>query len=771
LISERSGLIEPISVRFLVDLLRSHGYDSNLFPLWGKSVTAESWKAGDFVIILEKHDTHRKGEVSNEPIPLVGVISEVSLLNRRESGTVNVDLPNGGTKRFNVSSLVHTTFHHMHLALENMNILVSKPEGKSNRLRSRKKPSVVEGRETLSECESNLTSDARPSAVAAIEKKLAPVTMMDKTTLKSVMNDCKRKSTLARLFSAGLSDSILSAIELAHSEGADVASLASLGALCVAVCQQLFGGVSGENTSCDSDASASESLPDETDAPDDNNAFDSIFSTAGSLRSIQSTLSSRQGQFIASNAVDLRELVRDLGIGADQRRSVLLALMASERMHFEPRQFGRSDSGRSDDTTDRMRYSLSPFARLNAEAALGLPVSVNSEENVLSSLYHSNRSGGLGELGNTAGLLRAQLAPKRLVARKKSPSTKTFINNGLLLDNPEWVKKFIASGVDSKVQDDEGNSVLLIAICLGCSCDIINILVNGGFVVGHKEIQLAAYSNQSESLSLILNQAVLSEGIVDLKGCSTAVVGVLEAAMQKQRLQENEMRGAAVQFGASLLWKFVDLTLSLYIDGSDSHASCCIKALVGDVLLNAVCRIQNEASTANDDLTDGARAIVSNTTLVSTSDVKSGRKHDLSIGSTLIGILPAEVIVLSLSNDEALLAFLRLMEIHLWNKCMNQAVVGLVLAECLLKKCPSLRSSFFKYGLRELFNAHLNNAAEALFSIEQLSLQPEPFYENPLVCCPKGHVTAVHLTRHSSFKCDLCGKGVEQGMVFIFSSP
>ncbi len=120
--------------------------------------------------------------------------------------------------------------------------------------------------------------------------------------------------------------------------------------------------------------------------------------------------------------------------------------------------------------------------------------------------------------------------------------------------------------------------------------------------------------------------------------------------------------------------------------------------------------------------------------------LKVGRKHDLSIGSTLVKILSVEVIVLSLSNDEALLAFLCLMEINLCNKFMNGAVVGLVIAKCLLKKCPSLHSSFFKYGLRELFNACLNNAVEALFSIEQSSLPPEPFYENPIVCCPKVHI-------------------------------
>ena len=87
--------------------------------------------------------------------------------------------------------------------------------------------------------------------------------------------------------------------------------------------------------------------------------------------------------------------------------------------------------------------------------------------------------------------------------RKKSPS-KALIHYGLLLDNTEWAKKSITLGVESKAQDDEGNSTLLVAICLGCLCAVIDILISTGFVVGHREIQLAAYSDQPESLALLL---------------------------------------------------------------------------------------------------------------------------------------------------------------------------------------------------------------------------------------------------------------------------
>ena len=31
------------------------------------------------------------------------------------------------------------------------------------------------------------------------------------------------------------------------------------------------------------------------------------------------------------------------------------------------------------------------------------------------------------------------------------------------------------------------------------------------------------------------------------------------------------------------------------------------------------------------------------------------------------------------------------------------------------------------------------------------------------VLCPRRHPAALHITRHSSFRCDLCGKAVERG--------
>jgi hypothetical protein len=171
---------------------------------------------------------------------------------------------------------------------------------------------------------------------------------------------------------------------------------------------------------------------------------------------------------------------------------------------------------------------------------------------VLSLLHSSTRPSILGEQGSSAAIH----AQKRFNMRKKSPS-KALIHYGLLLDNTEWVKKFITLGVESKAQDDEGNSILLVAICLGCSRAIIEMLISTGFAVGHKEIQLAAYSDQPESLALLLSQAVYSDGLVDLKRCSVAVVDVIEAALEKQRRREDGMCEVSLEFGSSLFWNLL----------------------------------------------------------------------------------------------------------------------------------------------------------------------------------------------------------------------
>ena len=185
LASERSGLVESPAVRFLVDLLRSHGYDSSLIPLWGKPVTVDSWRVGDLVVALDNTALQKREEPLDDYLSLVGVISEISSLSRRESGTVHVDFSNGGTKRLNVKSLVHTTFYHGHSVLEK-----NEPFQPASGKESRENPAmsqrhiVEDGLESLNESENDSASNCPFSSTVDLKRKLAPLSILDKAGMQ-----------------------------------------------------------------------------------------------------------------------------------------------------------------------------------------------------------------------------------------------------------------------------------------------------------------------------------------------------------------------------------------------------------------------------------------------------------------------------------------------------------------------------------------------------------------------------------------------------------
>jgi len=119
-----------------------------------------------------------------------------------------------------------------------------------------------------------------------------------------------------------------------------------------------------------------------------------------------------------------------------------------------------------------------------------------------------------------------------------------------------------------------------------------------------------------------------------------------------------------------------------------------------------------------------------------------------------------------------LTAFLRLAESFLWSKNIRDASIGLSLIATLLRTPLNCQEELARYGIKDLAAAHLNFADEALSEIEANSrvrnTQTTPVDSGGnimpgIVVCPKGHATILHLTRHSSFRCDLCGKGVQQG--------
>jgi len=815
LLSERSGLVESPAVRFLTDLLRAHGYDSNLRPLWGKPVLSSSWKIGDLVVPVsnasEKYKMNEISDDSSGALTIGRVVAEGSSMPKRESGMVTVEFANEdvGRKRVKVSSLLHTNFfygtsvridaandltttnsHQSHEGSVAMDIgerVVADPQNEhSNSYFSSMASDSAGDIEDNNAAENSADEKTEEHDCIDTEskKKISAVAKLDKTAMSYIIKECKTSLSLARLFAAGLPDAILEGISHASKSDVNSSAVSSLGSLSVAVIRQLFPepsstsfastdelegqppSISGAANPLNSDDVVRERTHIEEST--DTSLGDALaMSNSGNRRN--RTRESIRAE-IRSNSVNVRDLVRDLGVGAEQRRGVLLALMASARMHDDPRSLGRLPDS---------------FGRLSAEAAaFSFPPANQDQEDNFPSANHF-----------TSSIIRPDSFPSQPMSRSSrrannsssssgsrrsmSASTNSLINDGLLLNSLSWVKKALSAGAVVKSHDEEDNSILLLAVSLGCSTNIISMLIRSGCTVGKKELEEASRTGQADVLETLLQQTVYSEGSIDTLNCSDAVVEVLANVVQKQRRQEEAMRDSAVNFAGKMLKSLVEMTLKFRIEGKDDHSSKSAKALVGEVLLHAMHQSQNQAlevrSMASNEAaaTDDGRVPAFPTTLSSASGNDNAGSDTLNKANirrqfSLIDILPPSVFHAACSKEQGdgLTSYLRLTENYFWSKEIKDVVVGLTLACSLLRKASPLCAEMRRYGVKEVAAYHEELADEALAEINSILNQNNVSGDQeicPVVKCPKKHTTILHLTRHSSFRCDLCGKGVEQG--------
>jgi hypothetical protein len=730
LLSERSGLVESPAVRLIINILRSHGYSSMVEPIWGQPVTSETWKIGDLVVPVSSTAAGYKDDCG------LGRIVADSSSHRRDSGLVTVDFASarGGPKRVKVGNLLHTTFYH------GVSVLgaESQPDNEDG--------CVFQDAPSEEEEDDDSSSSPSPTVNATLLKNISGVSQLDKTAMTSLLKECKTSASLAGLFAAGLPDAILSGMDHACIRDCDATSLSVLGNLSVAVARQLFN--SGDTTTATTTTTSSATTAISPSSPPVEENIATNGGDAEGDNTSHNSHSSRGRDFI-SNSVNVRDLIRDLGSGAEQRRGVLLALMASARMSDE------SSRGSEDGTMARGRNLLSSFGRLSAEAAAfgfssSFPLQGGDES-------HSSPPPPPVELSPSPTTLLSSVlrgsstTPSGSTQRRSiSSSTKSLIHDGLLLNNPSWVKKALHAGADAKsARDDDDVPLLKLAISLGCVPTILSTLIKSGTPVTEDDLQTAALTNQPLALSLLLRHAVYTIGSIDTEQCTPAVLATLASATEKQRRQEETMRRAAGDFAAELLRKFVTLALKYRTEEKKAHAQHTSDTLVGDVLLHAMHYSQGNQAAASLGSEDGRipafhRAGVTNTP------------------QSLLEALPESVIRLGLgeessnNDDEALTTYLRLTEQYMWSKNMRDAAVGLTLAVTLLRKAPALCEEMARFGIKELAHHHVLLADEALADIALPESTP------PVVKCPQRHTTILHLTRHSSFRCDLCGKGVEQ---------
>jgi hypothetical protein len=282
--------------------------------------------------------------------------------------------------------------------------------------------------------------------------------------------------------------------------------------------------------------------------------------------------------------------------------------------------------------------------------------------------------------------------------------------------------------------------LLQVAILLGCSCDIITTLIRHGARVGTDEVRLAADVGDTKVLSALLHYTQYLNGTVDLSKCSPSVSAAINEAVDRQELQRKSLRTEVESFLIHVLPLLIDLGLKSRRQQSRGNNNVLGRsiaiALVGNVELCALKKKETLALTS-----------------------KSKRCTNCS-PKGLLQILPINILGRCLTEDKKhLTALLLMIEDWLCSKSMIDAGFAMLLLSTLLDRFPSLNTSpeFERFGFAELVSSH-----EALAEQHLSSLSCD---HDGIMFCPEKHEAQLHITKHSSFRCDLCGRSIERGEI------
>jgi hypothetical protein len=337
--SERSGLIATQAVWFLSRLLRCHGYDhTSLETMIGTAVTTSSWRVGDVVSPSEVTNSvlspdssscligrivtetpHSSTPSTHNPQSGTVVVEFVgrafaNALGIKPPGLASVSTPSVETRRVRVSKLLHTSELHGCQPISQGDTMDVDSDHEEN----------VEGRnEDLVQAKNHFGGPAREKILADIEA----VGRLEQSAIESLTKECRKSSdALASLFSAGLPDAVMSAIDIAERQmnsleaKDDLAEkLAAVGDLANAIAEQLFGDRKDSTREIDAEPIVSQRQ-------------ELLQNVPRSLRNQQSSrVDSRNG---VHDSVEVR---RDLATGGDsddadvpsqQRRNMLMSLMS-----------------------------------------------------------------------------------------------------------------------------------------------------------------------------------------------------------------------------------------------------------------------------------------------------------------------------------------------------------------------------------------------------------------------------------------------------------
>jgi len=802
LVCERSGLTDPPGVWFLKGILRSHGYDeTKLKLLVGKDIKS-SWKIGDLVAPkkLKSLDSRENPGLHGIDEGIGRIVHEISTSSPHsmrarvsDSQSVTVEFISKGfaestclqgsssfkrksvsleSRKVSTSRLVHTsTFHGLSAS--------QKPRKAANTVMS-----ALYNDEDDSEA-IDLDDDIRDSVLSDFQK----LKDLKPSAIERIIEECDKTSTsIIGLFETGMPEFVMEAlaclmqrIQLSNNDESLAQAIAALGKLALRVAERSF----------PNECNASTEDNDQKQQPQksqDLNPLNVISNINNAPADIDRPNENAGMSVEVPSGRDSRSL------SLLQRRRVLLTLIS------------RAQRPEDDPLTEIISRELQvlPPTEMSADAAEALFFATRSDGNNFEDHnVHFENSRPTESASSMAGKLPVQsLSNESLLDitfrgrnndRPTSdtddrciiplPLIKSIVSMGILGNSLPWLKSFLnffakklsrkcnASGfpILKNASDDDGMPLLQLAITLGCSDSVIRELIRYGAPVTEIEIRLAADIDLPEVLRVLLMHQVYSDGMIDLERCSPDIAAVVHISRERQENQYKKLRTEAGSFLVSFTQKLLEICLKRRQQQQQKANDVCGRAiacaLVGSMELCALRNKEKKASPTGE-LANEGRDDFGQEIRVSGMDPCG-----------LLQVLPSSILGRSLAEEPSSLTnLLLLIEDYLCNKGINDGCVGLTLLLTLLQRFPQMTQSpeMERYGFAELVESHdalsLNRLSEissrlAKRSLSQYKSEGDMLSTHEAICCPKKHVATLHVTKHSSFRCDLCHVGVECGAI------
>ncbi|KAL7561760.1 hypothetical protein ACA910_013300 [Epithemia clementina (nom. ined.)] len=794
-VSERSGLIDSSGVWFLATFLRSHGYDpSTLEHMQGKQVNGLQCQIGDVVVPVERILSYDAkygpciGRIVADSAPTpsgsTGDGSSVSVEFVNPSfgsatgaprSLASVSSSHIERRRIRVNKVVHSTF------------ILNQYSGDK-----RKEYSGNLSEEGNDDMSSDLSGQDAPSEKNRTD--LIGVSRLEGPALENMTKECKKSpDSLAAMFSAGLPESLLSATDVAQRQMNSLEPredlperISALGSLTLFTADQLFSGSPKKYGPTElserhfEEELLHQALP--SDTADNMPTRAAMGDSRGQNANNSSRRSSNNVRGLVASIQQRRSFLRSLMSRGSIRQSHVqgLAAMEAVAMGMPAHAYQGGDGVFSRGRSDHEDAVNAPWDE-SAQGANEMDEGASAADDGLTAIEEKSF---LDSIRRKRGFVSSK-SRARTAGMSQLVFQRRLFEYGLLPNSLAWTKALIDDfGSKGSIRlpsllrhasDEEGKSALFLALSFGCSSEVIRCLLGAGAQVGAEEIRLCISTNMHEILSVLLRHGSMPDDF-DMKECSAEVAAVIDAAKKRQDDMDRKMRENAGSFMVDILRKIIKLALQARRHRSPRLDLCSrviSEMLVGNVLLQALQEAQKDTKKPE----------------LSEDEVVSAA-HDDSLSlihpAGLLNSLPAQILGEALFADaENATSFFLLLEDYLCNKEMPYVAAGLNALVCALRQFPQLRSSpeMDRYGMLVLAEFHdelaSNRCAEILS--RQLTKRLEVSASTPsterrsscstrdhsigsgVVMCPQKHRALLHVTRHSSFRCDLCGSGVDRG--------